>query len=107
MEAASRDLAARLGGDPVVRRAPGTPAVPPRASNGLDDTGSAEKVDPADVLEEMDAAAGVDVDLSDFGAENDVPTSVGEAAVESAPTADRDRAATPRAGRGRGRTARG
>ena len=105
VEVASRELAARLGGDPVVRRSSqALPAVPPRASNGVEDTGSAEKVDPADVLEEMDAAPGVDVDLSDFASENDVPTSVGES-VEAA--ADRDRASTPRAGRGRGKTARG
>jgi uncharacterized protein (TIGR02266 family) len=107
VEAASRELAARLGGDPVVRRAPqATPAAPPRASNGVEDTGSAEKVDPADVLEEMDAGPAVDVDLSDFASENDVPTSVGEPG-DPAAAADRDRGSTPRAGRGRGRTARG
>jgi uncharacterized protein (TIGR02266 family) len=126
-EAASRDLAERLGGQPVVRRA----AVPAerRASNGepspapprgpsespalpapppisIDDTGGSVRVDPADVLEEMDAAGeDEDVDLSDFAAENDIPTSIGE--VAEAPQPVGDESATPRAGRGRGRTARG
>ena len=59
-------------------------ATPPRAD---ETTGSAERVDPADVLEELDADGSidpdsgdevdVDVDLSDFAPENDVPTSVG------------------------------
>jgi uncharacterized protein (TIGR02266 family) len=89
VDEASRDLAQRLGGQPVIRGAPGA-AAPPRTSNGVDDTGTSVKVDPADVLEEMDAGAG------DFGSD-DVPTSVGEPGVE----------ATPRAGRGRGKTARG
>lgn len=101
VEAASRDLAARLGGEPVVRRRLVQPAR--ASSNGVDDTGSAEKVDPADVLEEMDAPAAVDVDLGDFASEGEVPTSVGES-IEPGPPG---RAATPRAGRGRGRTARG
>jgi uncharacterized protein (TIGR02266 family) len=92
VDEASRDLAQRLGGQPVIRGKPGA-AAPPRTSNGVDDTGTSVKVDPADVLEEMDAAAGVE----DFGSENDVPTSVGEPGVD----------ATPRAGRGRGKTARG
>jgi uncharacterized protein (TIGR02266 family) len=81
VDAASRELAERLGGVPVVRGQPGAPAVSrPSASNGVDDTGTSLKVDPADVLEERDAGA---------------PHEEGE-----------DRA-TPRADRGRGRTARG
>ena len=117
-EAASRDLAQRLGGQPVVRRrgpaaaAPDSPVLPvspvspvsPVPPVSIDDTGGSVKVDPADVLEEMDAA-GEDVDLSDFAAENDIPTSIGEVA-EPLPPVD-DESARPRAGRGRGRTARG
>jgi uncharacterized protein (TIGR02266 family) len=104
IDAASRDLAARLGGEPVVRRKPAQVAAGTRASNGVEDTGSAEKVDPADVLEEMDAANASDVDMSDFASENDVPTSVGDPGDVPSPV---DRAATPRAGRGGGKTARG
>ena len=122
VEAASRDLAERLGGQPVVRRKPAPGAATARASNGeiapapgpapshsraddpsrsIDDTGGSVRVDPADVLEEMDANSEVDVDMGDFASENDVPTSIGE--VEEPPAGH----ATPRAGRGRGRTARG
>ncbi len=104
IDAASRDLAARLGGEPVVRRKPVPAPAGSRASNGVDDTGSSVKVDPADVLEEMDAANAGDVDMSDFASENDVPTSAGDPGEVPSPV---DRAATPRAGRGGGRTARG
>ena len=98
VDEASRDLARRLGGAPVIR---GTASTRP-SSNGVDDTGSSVKVDPADVLETRDALTGasIDADLGEFASENDIPTSVGD------PDAQPDRA-TPQAGRGRGRTARG
>ena len=96
VDAASRDLAARLGGEPVVRAAPAPARATARPSNGVDDTGTSVKVDPADVLEEMDAPGAHEGEPGEFSSENDVPTSVGEPG-----------AATPRAGRGRGRTARG
>ncbi len=104
VDQASRDLAARLGGAPVVRRKPGPASAAARTSNGVEDTGTSVKVDPADVLEEMDAAGSLDVDLSDFGSDNDVPTSVGEPGESPAKV---DRGAIPRAGRGGGRTVRG
>lgn len=99
VDEASRELAERLGGAPVARRKPGGAST---GQNGIgqriDDTGTSLKVDPADVLEERDAPAGgsIDVDLGEFASDSDVPTSVG----------DPERA-TPQAGRGRGRTARG
>ena len=104
VDAASRDLAARLGGEAVVRHTPAPAAAGRRASNGVEDTGSSVKVDPADVLEEMDAANASEVDMSDFASENDVPTSAGDPGDVPSPV---DRAPTPRAGRGGGRTARG
>lgn len=81
VDAASRELAERLGGAAVERGQPGAPhPAGPRAANGVDDTGTSLKVDPADVLEERDA---------------------GE------PADEHEGRATPRADRGRGRTARG
>jgi uncharacterized protein (TIGR02266 family) len=98
VDEASRDLAERLGGSPVVRRKPASAS---NGAAGVDDTGSSLKVDPADVLEERDAAAGsVDVDLGEFSSENDIPTSIGD-------PDGRTSRPTPQAGRGRGRTARG
>jgi uncharacterized protein (TIGR02266 family) len=97
VDEASRDLAQRLGGAPVVRRKSASNGVP-----GVDDTGTSVKVDPADVLEERDAPSGasIDVDLGEFSSENDIPTAVGD-------PDDHPGRATPQAGRGRGRTARG